>query len=74
MSVSDMDIGTRYRNPQTDIQHVNIGIEYCRYGVLFRTLKVPYTVIVKDIGIRYRYLNGQTNPIDHPPKKVKSLY
>ena len=51
---------TQYRHPPTDIQHLDVGIGYCRYRVLFRTLTVPDTVIATDTGIRYRYLNGQT--------------
>ena len=62
MSVLDIDIGTRYRHPETDIRHMDIGIEHCRYRVLFRTVTVLDTVTVRDTSIWYRYLNGRTLP------------
>ena len=36
---------------KTDIRHVDIGIEYCRYWVLFRSLTVPNTVTITDTCI-----------------------
>ena len=60
MSLSDIDIGTRYRHPETDIHNVDICFGYCRYRVPFRTLTVPDTVTVTDTGIQFWYLNGRT--------------